>query len=305
METIPTRSKLDVKDLRMVLAIQQTQSVTAAGKLLFLSQSTLSHQLSRLEKRLNTPLFDRIGKSLVATTAGQMIAAFAKSKLDELESLEKRIELIAESKRQPLNITASCLSYYSWLSDAVVKFTDSYVDVDLQIHHQELQQELSALQSGKVDMIISTHPPKDTKISVVALFPLQLVALISKSHELIKSKQTLHWIHLANERIFIHDVPAQEEARLRETLSQGRPNQEVSIQKIHVSDAIVQFARLKQGVGIVARWEGEKPLTRIAMVQPEPREERMLWAAYLSDNPRDLPIEFLIKTIKSLGLSKR
>lgn len=294
------RSKLDVKDLRMVVAIQETQSVTEAGKRLFLSQSALSHQLSRLEKRLNTALFDRIGKRLVVTDAGHMVATAANKILGELESLEQRIDLVAESRRQPLNITASCFSYYSWLSKAVVSFTDTYADVDLQIHHQEREQELAALQSGTVDIIVSTDPPKDRNISTAALFQLDLVALISKQHELIKSKRTVRWSDLVNERIFIHDVPAKEEAKLREKLSQGKPSKKLSIQKIHVSDAIVQFARLQQGVGIVARWKGEKRLTGIATVAPEPREERMLWAAYLTDNPRDLPIDFLIETIKDL-----
>ena len=66
---------LEIRHLRLVVAIAETGSVTRAGERLYLTQSALSHQLKDIESRLNTPLFHRVGKRMVPTAAGEQFSA--------------------------------------------------------------------------------------------------------------------------------------------------------------------------------------------------------------------------------------
>ena len=52
------RPLIDMKDFRLMYAVAKHASVTGAANELSLSQSALSHQLAKLESKLNLSLFD-------------------------------------------------------------------------------------------------------------------------------------------------------------------------------------------------------------------------------------------------------
>lgn len=64
---------ITIKQLEIFTAIAETGNVTQAAESLFLTQSACSMALSALEKQLNTPLFDRVGKKLVLNERGKIL----------------------------------------------------------------------------------------------------------------------------------------------------------------------------------------------------------------------------------------
>ena len=62
---------LEVRHLRLVVAIAELGSMTKAGNHLNLTQSALSHQLRDIEDRLGSPLFRRLNKKMDLTPAGE------------------------------------------------------------------------------------------------------------------------------------------------------------------------------------------------------------------------------------------
>ena len=90
---------LEIRHLRLVVAIAETGSVTRAGELLYLTQSALSHQLRDIESRLKTPLFHRVGKKMVATTAGEELLRTARQVLDIVVRTEEGIKRLQEAVR--------------------------------------------------------------------------------------------------------------------------------------------------------------------------------------------------------------
>lgn len=68
---------LDWNQVRAFMAAVEGGSLTAGGKAIGLSQSTLSRQVQALEESLGVALFERIGKRLVLTEAGRALAPHA------------------------------------------------------------------------------------------------------------------------------------------------------------------------------------------------------------------------------------
>ena len=64
---------MDIKNPEYILEIARQQSVTHAAEKLFVTQSTLSQYLLKLENELGTPLFSREKSGLVPTEAGMCI----------------------------------------------------------------------------------------------------------------------------------------------------------------------------------------------------------------------------------------
>src|SRR5204862_6241826 len=82
---------LEVRHLRLVRAVAWLGGLTAAGRELHLTQSALSHQLRDVETRLGTPLFLRVGKRMVLTTAGARLQRSAGEVHEALEHTEDTI----------------------------------------------------------------------------------------------------------------------------------------------------------------------------------------------------------------------
>lgn len=68
---------LDVQSLRIVKAIADEGSITAAAAALGYSQPAVSQQLKRLETRLGVALVERVGRSVRLTEAGRVLARHA------------------------------------------------------------------------------------------------------------------------------------------------------------------------------------------------------------------------------------
>ena len=106
---------LEIKHLQLVAAIARTGSVTRAGDVLNLSQSALSHQLRDIENRLDTPLFHRVGKRMVLTTAGDTVLRAASQVLDlvgraedEIRKAGKRTRVCCGSRRSATPAITGC-----------------------------------------------------------------------------------------------------------------------------------------------------------------------------------------------------
>ena len=62
---------MEIRHLKLIKAASEEGSLTAAGKKLFLTQSALSHQLKEIETEYGVPFFQRIGKKMILTQAGE------------------------------------------------------------------------------------------------------------------------------------------------------------------------------------------------------------------------------------------
>ena len=67
---------MELRHLRYFVALAECLSFTRAAERVHVTQSTLSHQIRQLEDELGQPLFDRIGKKVVTTEAGELFLGY-------------------------------------------------------------------------------------------------------------------------------------------------------------------------------------------------------------------------------------
>src|SRR4051812_47190003 len=87
---LPT-PRLDVRDLRVVLALASCGTTARAASVLHLTQPAVSRALTAAEERLGVRLFDRVTRGLVPTEACERLLAGATRLLTELIDLEHRV----------------------------------------------------------------------------------------------------------------------------------------------------------------------------------------------------------------------
>src|SRR5262245_52205451 len=105
---------LEIRHLQMVQAIHDEGSVTKAAARLHLTQSALSHQLLGIEDRLGATLFQRVGRKMVITPAGERLLSAAKLVLMELRNTEHDISVKGRTPDGALRISTECYTCYHW-----------------------------------------------------------------------------------------------------------------------------------------------------------------------------------------------
>jgi len=69
---------LPIDYLRTFIAVSDTKGFTKAGMQVNRSQSAVSKQIKRLENEIDKPLFERVGKTVILTTEGNLLINYAR-----------------------------------------------------------------------------------------------------------------------------------------------------------------------------------------------------------------------------------
>ena len=88
-------AQIDLRLLEIFGRIYECGSVSRAADALGLTQPTLSNHLKNLEDSLNTRLFDRLGREIVPTAAGEHLYRYAR----EVARLKEEARLTLDQQR--------------------------------------------------------------------------------------------------------------------------------------------------------------------------------------------------------------
>lgn len=102
---------MDTKNLHTFKTIVETGSFTRAAEKLNYTQSTITFQMAQLEKALGAKLFEKLGRNMVLTSAGEQLVPYVDevlSSLDRLQSFEAELEACQGELRVGVGETLLC-----------------------------------------------------------------------------------------------------------------------------------------------------------------------------------------------------
>ena len=94
---------MTLEQLRVFVAVAERQHVTEAARALHLAQSAVSHAIAALEARHDTKLFNRVGRRIELTEAGQVFLAEARAVLARADMAELALGELGSLKRGTLS----------------------------------------------------------------------------------------------------------------------------------------------------------------------------------------------------------
>lgn len=117
--------------LRVLIAIADAGSFTAASRSLGRAQSAISHAVAQVEANLGVPLFDRTGRRPVATEAGRALLADARAVVARMEEMRARARGYAQGLEAEVSAAMSPLLPPERLEAALRGFRESFPTVAL------------------------------------------------------------------------------------------------------------------------------------------------------------------------------
>lgn len=251
---------LELRHLRLVLAIEEEGGITRAGERLHLTQSALSHQLQEIESRLGTPLYLRVKKRLVPTEACQRIVAVARRLLGEVVELEDDLRGRAAGRRGTLRLTTECYTCYDWLPPLLSRFEKRYPEVQVKIVVEATAAPLAALRRGEVDFAIVTGPlGQERDLELHDLFDDELLLAVGAHHRFAK-RRFIRPADVADERLLLYSTPATSKFCQHFLGRAGvKPREVMGVQ---LTEAIVSMVKTGFGVSPFAGWAIEREVRR-------------------------------------------
>ncbi|MFJ4256002.1 MULTISPECIES: LysR family transcriptional regulator [Pseudomonas] len=196
---------IDLRHLRTLHALRETDSLHEAAERLHLTQSALSHQFRDMEERIGMPLFVRKSRPVRFTSAGLKLLQLADQVLPQIRSTERDLGKLAGGSAGRLHIAIECHSCYQWLMPSVDEFRSAWPEVELDLASGFSFAPLPALERGDLDLVVTSDPVTLPGISYVPLFGYEALLAIDNHHAL-RDKPYLEPSDIAHQTLITYPI---------------------------------------------------------------------------------------------------
>jgi len=143
---------LDLKRLRVLRAVAEHGSFSAAADDLYVSQSAVSQQIANLEAEVGEPLILRLRGGPVLTDAGRILVGHAESAMARLERAERELAALTGLETGEVRMVSFASASATIVTRAIGRFREIHPGVRLSLTEAEPEEALPALRRGAYDV---------------------------------------------------------------------------------------------------------------------------------------------------------
>ena len=180
---------MELHQLRYFHAVARSGSFTRAAEELGITQPSLSQQIRALEKKVGTPLFERLGRSVKLTPFGEALLEPALNIMQQVTMAENSLANLQTGVRGRLRVGVIPTVLPYWIAPHICDFRRQFPDVDLHLVEDSTLRLVEQLQSGDLDIAVAGLPVKNPDIICSELFREPLFLAVAKDHPLAQSRE--------------------------------------------------------------------------------------------------------------------
>ena len=173
---------MNVRSMEYLLAIEKTGSLSAAGRLLKVSQPTLTVFVQGLEQQLGAALFRREGRCLVPTAQGRVLLNAAREIVAVKEQTYQTIHRLTHRQSSRIVIGATPLRGSLMVAQVFPAFNRRFPDVELVIREGYTRDIKDWVRRGQVDCALSSYISGEEGFEIIATMKEEIVAAVPGFH---------------------------------------------------------------------------------------------------------------------------
>ena len=177
---------VSLDQLRVLIAVAETGSFSAAARRIQRAQSAVSHAVQSLETALDVGLFDRRGRLPVLTETGQIMLADARIVVARADEMKARARSIADQVEPELGIAVDAMLTPRMLTLSLLALQAEFPLLPVAVHTEGLGAVEARLLDGTCRLGIAPYWPggADDKLESRPLSKITLVSVVATSHPL-------------------------------------------------------------------------------------------------------------------------
>ena len=192
---------LDLRRLRTFREVTGRRSFSAAAQALDYTQSSVSQQITTLERDLGVTLIDRTSRPVKPTAAGAAVLAHAEALLAQADAVERELAALTKGESGTLRMGGFFTAWATFLPAAVAHFSRSHPAVALELHQLEPGPAIRRMRAGDLDIAVvyGFDAPDDPALELTHLLDDPYAIALPDRHPLAARPQ-LTLAELAGER---------------------------------------------------------------------------------------------------------
>lgn len=255
---------LDSRQVRAFCVLARVGSFTQAARELHLTQSAISHSMKALESDVGCRLFDKMGKKLVLTQAGEQFLQHANKILREMETAREALAHLGKWGRGRLRLGATISACQYVLPAVLREFKESFPDHNITVEPGDTSALVSALLRHRIDLALSLEAENDPQLEFYPLFTDELHFMVGVLH---------HWAqagHVERDEIPLQNYILYNKGSVTFRLIQDYFRHEGmvlnTIMELGSMEAIKELVKLGLGVSIATPWIARKEIEEGSVV---------------------------------------
>ena len=177
---------MEVRQLNYFIKAAELLHFTDAAAASFVTQSTLSQQIKQLEEELGMLLFDRIGKQVHLTEAGNLFLLHARQIILDIKKSKQAIFELANMVTGELKIGVT-YAFSSLLLPALMPFSEKYPGIMIHVEYGTAGELENKLRMADLDFILAFHEQSDSDgLEMQPLFSSRIMMVVAKKNPLAK-----------------------------------------------------------------------------------------------------------------------
>lgn len=179
-------------DLRAFLAVADTRSFSKAADQLHVTQPAVSKRIQMLEQSLGVPLFDRVGKRVYLTQAGDVLVPQAQQMLAMLNDTERQLRNLSDHITGSLQLATSHHIGLHRLAPVLRTFTERFPDVQLNITFEDSEIAHDQVRAGDIELaVVTLNPLGDSQLHYQEIWHDPLLFVTAPGQDRAASMQSL------------------------------------------------------------------------------------------------------------------
>jgi DNA-binding transcriptional LysR family regulator len=176
---------MDTDSLKAFLAVADQQSFSLAAEQLYITQPAVSKRIAALENQLNCKLFDRIGRNVHLTEAGQALLPQSRRILQDIKEAVRSIQDLRGSVSGRLSMGISHHIGLHRLPPILRQYSQQYPGVKLDIDFMDSEQAHQLILHGEMDLaVITLSPTGEQQLQSMPVWEDPLTVTVAHNHPL-------------------------------------------------------------------------------------------------------------------------
>jgi len=191
------------RQLRLLMALAETGSVSAAARMVHVTQPTASMVLKEISDTIELPLYEVVSRKVHLTEVGEQLSKTARAISAEWEAFEQYVDGIKGLKRGKLKVAVVSTAKY-FIPRILGTFCAQYPQIDISLEVLNRDGVVKRLEQNLDDLFIMSQPPLNIEIDDEILMPNPLLLIAHRESELAK-KNTVDLAFLKNEKFIFRE----------------------------------------------------------------------------------------------------
>jgi DNA-binding transcriptional LysR family regulator len=276
---------VDLHELEVFCKIVELKSFSRAAEAVRLSQPTVSGHIKALEDALGLRLFDRAGKTITTTQAGELLYGYGRRLLTLRAEAEQALAEFKGGLKGSLCIGGSSVPGAYILPPFIARFKQDYPEVTIYLKIGDSREACRAVAEGHCDLAAVGARFEDARLAFEPLAEDELVLVVPRRHPWAR-RPSVRLKDLAGQPFIVREVGSGSRQYAERALAEKGLDTETLrvVAEMGSNEAVRQAVKAGSGLAIISRRAVEDDLKAGSLAAVRIESIRFLRQFYIASH---------------------